>query len=265
MISQDKVHGDRWREGNEGQNTTRGHAGVSTAHNIIANDCSRSADFISDRLQSFEVVLYAPLQWAPRSLIYSWIHWQKGSYRMSQTITEKNTVYVSRRRNADGEDENWPTQYAEFSHTMGWRNEYDMARSPKKCYVLAPRADTRNKWLLAGACIAESKTAEYLGVIIENRGITDENTVLRIGNAISRQRFNEVLGNVLWTIQYWAILKLCKTFIRPVWEYAIHLSPMSVKSGVNCTKLDKSLWRPFRKVGPTADAETQPSMSPGAG
>ncbi len=62
--------------------------------------------------------------------------------------------------------------------------ETSMTWSPKKCYVLAPRDVNRRKWMLASEGIAESETAEYLGVIIEKGGITDEKTILRIGKAI---------------------------------------------------------------------------------
>ncbi len=48
--------------------------------------------------------------------------------------------------------------------------------------------------MLASEGIAESETAEYLGVNIENGGITDEKTNLRIGKAISRQRLMKSLG-----------------------------------------------------------------------
>ncbi len=37
----------------------------------------------------------------------------------------------------------------------------------------------QKKWMLAGEDVAESETAEYLGVIINNAGIIDEKTILR--------------------------------------------------------------------------------------
>ncbi len=87
--------------------------------------------------------------------------------------------------------------------------------------------------MLAGEGIAESETAEYLGVIIENRGITDKKTILRIGKAIARQRLMKSLGVFHGGYSTERCLKLYKTFISLLWEYAIHLSPMSVKSGIN--------------------------------
>ncbi len=48
--------------------------------------------------------------------------------------------------------------------------------------------------MLAGEGIAESETAEYLGVIIENGGITNEKTILRIGKDISKQRLMKSSG-----------------------------------------------------------------------
>ncbi len=55
---------------------------------------------------------------------------------------------------------------------------------------------TEEKWMLTAERIAESETAEYLGVIIEDGGITDKKTILRIGKAMSRQRLMKFLGNV---------------------------------------------------------------------
>ncbi len=83
--------------------------------------------------------------------------------------------------------------------------------------------------MLAGDGIAESETAEYLGVIIEDGGITDKKTILRIGKAISRQRLMKSLGMYHGGYNTERCLKLHKAFIRPLREYAIHLSPMSVK------------------------------------
>ncbi len=110
-----------------------------------------------------------------------------------------------------------------------WANKTRMNWSPKKCFVLSPRRDTKRKWLLAGEVILEAETAEYLGIVIDNRGITEENTVDRIGKAVTRLHMMKSLRMFRGEFKTERCLKLYKTVRRPLWEYVMHLTPISVR------------------------------------
>ncbi len=109
----------------------------------------------------------------------------------------------------------------------GWRNEYGMV-AEKVLRSCSSRC--QQKKMDAGRRrYCGIGTAEYRRVITDNGGITDEKIILRIGKAISMQRLMQSLGTFHGGYSTERCLKLYKTFIRPLWEYAMHLSPISVK------------------------------------
>ncbi len=108
-----------------------------------------------------------------------------------------------------------------------WAAVTGMVWSTSKCSNV-----TRNKSLgpfrLAGDTRAIQSKTTYLGVTIASGGVAEDMAVERLIRGRKRIQMISTLGMFRGSIKKKSI-KIFKTFIRPLWEYSIHLTPHTVR------------------------------------
>ncbi len=109
-----------------------------------------------------------------------------------------------------------------------WAEATGMVWSTSKCAIV-----TRNKaectFLLARDSLVSLPKTDYLGVTIDHEGVAEDKTVHRLKRARKRVQMISTLGMFRGGISSQKCINIFTTFIRPLWEYSIHLTPHTVR------------------------------------
>ena len=110
-----------------------------------------------------------------------------------------------------------------------WAEDHGMEWAANKCAVICKRPSSGPSLQLACKKLQELIKCRYLGVTISAQGIEQDMTRQRLQAA--RGRLNELrkvgFGRTAFGISLG--LRLYKTFVRPMYEFAIYLTPLSRK------------------------------------
>lgn len=122
-----------------------------------------------------------------------------------------------------------------------WAESYDMTWSIKKCHIIPPNGD-QTRLTLAGQPVMLSTEAEYLGVSIDSKGVSASTSIKRVSAARARLQDMVRIGMNARGLSLPVNRRLYLTFIRPVYEYALHLTPLSPRLTAAVLSLEKAFF-----------------------
>jgi len=134
-----------------------------------------------------------------------------------------------------------------------WAREFGMswATDPGKSCVLVPPS-SKTKFYLAGNILTRELTTRYLGVEVSWEGVVSAYTEGRMNAAMGRCNVIRHVG--LTKMAHIKRIKLIyNSFIRPMYDFGIHLAPWSWQMGDHGYKVEKRLYvHPCKKAGQRA-------------
>lgn len=131
-----------------------------------------------------------------------------------------------------------------------WANDYDMTWGIKKCHALSPQG-CNQVFLIAGEAVGKVQEAEYLGVTISNDGITSTQLLERVRKSRGRTSNLQNIGMNVSGFHTRILRSLYWTFIRPMYEYCFHITPVSHGTKEELLNLEKQYFHavvPIRGV-----------------
>ena len=108
-----------------------------------------------------------------------------------------------------------------------------MTWNVKKCHILEPESSAPpGSYFLSGQKMRVSTSAEYLGVTLKRGALATDRNIQRVKAARQRIGMLKAAGINRKQISISTLLNICRTFVYPVADYAIHLMP--VKKDGSC-------------------------------
>ena len=107
-----------------------------------------------------------------------------------------------------------------------WADDFGMQWSTKKCHILEPtHINDPGKYILSGKELMPCKQATYLGVTLGSENILPTKNLARVENAVKRLNMLRACGLNRQTLSSAKLINICKAFVFPVAQYAVHLLP----------------------------------------
>jgi len=134
-----------------------------------------------------------------------------------------------------------------------WAADYGMhwaTTKGKSCVVIPPTS--RTTFTLAGNNVERQRTTRYLGIIVNFRGIQSADTPKRI--AAARAKYSLIAATkILDRIHVRRQINIYNTFIRPVFDFGIHLAPWRHEYEADSRAVDNMVFKhPHRGAGKRA-------------
>ena len=111
-----------------------------------------------------------------------------------------------------------------------WAEENRMTWNVKKCHILEPESTkTPGEYYLSGQRMKVSDSAEYLGVTLRNSALAVDRNLDRVKAANQRLGMLKAAGINRKYVPSSKLVNICRAFVYPVADYAIHLMPMEAQ------------------------------------
>lgn len=137
------------------------------------------------------------------------------------------------------------------SHGMHWPTT-----AGKSCVVIPP--NSRTTFTLSGNNVQRQRTTRYLGIIVNFRGIQSADTPRRIASAKAKYSLiasTRILDNIHVRRQ----IRIYNAFIRPVFDFGIHLAPWRPEYERDSRTIDNMVFKhPHRGAGKRAWTHSKP-------
>lgn len=135
-----------------------------------------------------------------------------------------------------------------------WEKDTEMTFSPPKCEALAstilPNQSTLPTVKVGGLPIKVKPSIIYLGVTMTARGISSKHLTTAAAKACRVVDDMHAVGAIYRGMRARKALALWKTFVRPLWEYAMPLTPLSPSSIAAIENVEQLFWS--KTIGPVA-------------
>ncbi len=122
-----------------------------------------------------------------------------------------------------------------------WADEFDMTWSASKCATIQPENDT-TPFYIGGELISVADSETYLGVTITLGGLSDDQTAQRVQKARARLEMLKRIGMNAKGFGPMLCRKMFLTFVRPMYEYALHLVPLKSQTTTKILQLEKAFF-----------------------
>ena len=127
-----------------------------------------------------------------------------------------------------------------------WSAEYQMAWNtvPGKSEVLlSPRGHQTSTFFLSGKPLRNVKSSVYLGVSLTTSGITEEKHILRVKSAQRRLTQLSTIEIRIRGFNTNLCVILYRVFVRSIYEYGLHLVPLSLALKLVIGRLESCFFR----------------------
>ena len=127
-----------------------------------------------------------------------------------------------------------------------WSPEYQMAwnTAPGKSEVLLPpRGHQNSTFFLSGEPLRNVESSVYLGVSLTTSGITEEKHILRVKAAQRRLMQLSPIGIHIRGFNTNLCVMLYRVFVRSIYEYGLHLVPLSLALKLVISRLESCFFR----------------------
>ena len=114
-----------------------------------------------------------------------------------------------------------------------WARAHKMTWNVKKCHILQPASGASpGDYQLSGQKMLISASTEYLGVNLHRGILSTQRNIQRVKAACQRIGMLKAAGISRKLVPSSTLVNICRTFVYPVADYAIHLMP--VKQDGSC-------------------------------
>ena len=127
-----------------------------------------------------------------------------------------------------------------------WSAEYQMAwnTAPGKSEVLLPpRGHQTSTFFLSGESLRNMESSVYLGVSLTTSGITEEKHIMRVKAAQRRLMQLSPIGIHIRGFNTNLCVRLYCVFVRSIYEYGLHLVPLSLALKLVISRLESCFFR----------------------
>ena len=110
--------------------------------------------------------------------------------------------------------------------------DFSMKRSTRKCHIIEPSHTTvPGKYQLSEENMLCCNQETYLGVTLGKENISPVKNLTRVENALKRINMLRACGLNRQTLSSAKLVNICKAFVFPVAQYAVHLLPNPCTDG----------------------------------
>ena len=128
-----------------------------------------------------------------------------------------------------------------------WSSEYQMAwnTAPGKSKVLLPpRGHQTSSFILSGGPLRNVESSVYPGVSLTASGMTEEKHIMRVKAAQRRLMQLSPIGIHIRGFNTNLCVMLYRVFVRSIYEYGLHLVPLSLALKLVISSLESCFFRP---------------------
>ena len=133
-----------------------------------------------------------------------------------------------------------------LDHCTEWSAEYQMAwnTAPGKSEVIfLPRGHQTSTCFLSGEPLRNVESSVYLGVSLTTSGITEEKHIMRVKAAQRRWMQLSPIGIHIRGFNTNLFVMLYRVFVRSIYEYGLHLVPLSLALKFVISRLESCFFR----------------------